>query len=651
MKVKAFIKDCYHLEVFKLLSIYIVSSWVLLQVLSITWQALGLPPKSVTFLIIVLLVGFPIYIFSIWKFAVLPIQKRGGEVSEEIQLSNRDFHKAYFSGLGVISVICAIAIFLIVQHNFANEPQILKRVESDKIAVLNFGNNTGDAKYDVVSTMASDWVIHGITENHLGQVISQDVISQYNNMIKGNKEMENENFIIQSYLKPGKIISGNFYLNKDQLVFQSTITDGSTDATIITFKSTPCHSNDPLECIKDLQESITGFLITEGNKKLLLQERPPKYDAYKYLLEAKATSNDKEYINLLNQSLAADPEYFEPKVLRVAYYYNIENYSKADSLLKLIKPDSRDNKRQLNLLNMYEALLAGNNKKVYDAIIKEYNIAPFDLKTNRTAMVVALQYVNKPEDVGGIFNAIAMDSADLDNCMDCLQRMYVQAMADIRLNRFPAAIDLLEKVIDADAPSFLKNAIIIAYVRADRNQSLEIFLTKEELTASPEDMQAMYFLSGEENLLMGNTSKSNEYFNKAIALDRSSKDILANSYFFKKDFTLAKKEFQKLFVSDRDNSEVLLKLAVLAHMEGQPSEVEKYLKALENLKGNYLFGKIDYILAQYYAVAEDEKLVIYHLQRAVAAGKLFTSRTFKNDVLFKPYSDSSEFKKILEFWH
>lgn len=653
MKVKAFIKECHKLEVFKLLSIYVVSSWILLQVLAVTWQALGLPEKSVTYLIIILLVGFPIYIFLIWKFRLLPAQQ-SGEILEEVQhITTREFHKIYFSALGIISFLCTIAIFLIVQHNFARETELPKRVQNDKIAVLNFGNNTGDPKYDVVSQMTSDWVIHGITENHLAQVISQDVINQYNNMLKGNKGTEDENSIIRQYLKPGRIISGNFYLNNNQLVFQSTITDGITDAAIITFKSTPCNLSNPLDCIKDIQESITGFLITEGHKKLMLQEKPPKYDAYKYLLEAKATGDDAEYINLLNKSLSADPDYFEPKVLRVGYYYNIEKFKEADSLLKLIKPDSRDNKRQLNLLNMYGALLSGNNKKVYDAIKKEYNIAPFDLKSNRTAMVVALQFVNKPQDVNDIFNAIEMDSADLDNCMDCLQRIYVEALADIQLRKFPAAIAILEKIVDADTPIYLKNSLIMAYVRAEKHQSLEDFLIREELTAAPEDLQQLYFLSGKEYLLMGNSSKANGYLDKAINLIEQSPNekTLADSYFFKKDYALAQKEFHKLHHKENKNIDILIKLAILDQMEGKPAEAEGHLKTLDQLRGEYQFGEVDYALAQYYASLEDEELVIYHLQRAVATGHLFTSQTFQNDPLLKLYADTEEFKKTMRFWH
>ena len=53
-----------------MLSIYIVTSWVVLQVLSVIWQPLGLPEKSVTYLIIALLIGFPLYLIYLWKSRV-----------------------------------------------------------------------------------------------------------------------------------------------------------------------------------------------------------------------------------------------------------------------------------------------------------------------------------------------------------------------------------------------------------------------------------------------------------------------------------------------------------------------------------------------------------------------------------------------------
>ncbi len=118
MKLSSFFKQCHEKEVFKMLSIYVVSAWVILQVLSITWQPLGLPQKSVTFLIVVLLICFPLYIFLLWKFKVAPLHKTETEPDEKEIKKKANFQKMYFSALGIIASICVIAVFFIVNKNF-----------------------------------------------------------------------------------------------------------------------------------------------------------------------------------------------------------------------------------------------------------------------------------------------------------------------------------------------------------------------------------------------------------------------------------------------------------------------------------------------------------------------------------------------------
>src|SRR5690606_22439044 len=103
MKLNSFFKQCHEKEVFKMLSIYVVSAWVILQVLSITWQPLGLPQKSVTFLIVVLLICFPLYIFFLWKFRIVPLQKAEIDPDEKEIKKRASFQKMYFSALGIIA--------------------------------------------------------------------------------------------------------------------------------------------------------------------------------------------------------------------------------------------------------------------------------------------------------------------------------------------------------------------------------------------------------------------------------------------------------------------------------------------------------------------------------------------------------------------
>lgn len=660
MKLNSFFKQCHEKEVFKMLSIYVVSAWVILQVLAITWQPLGLPQKSVTFLIITLLLCFPFYIFFLWKFQLAPLQKTEAaldeaETDENVEKEKKTFRKMYFSSLGIIASICVITVILIVNKNFYGESAdtLPKIVKSDKIAVLKFGNNTGDPQYDIVSKMASDWIIHGITENNVAQVITQDLVDEYKAILKGKNIEKDETTIVKEYLKPSKIISGNFYLKNGKLLFQGMLIDGKTNKTNFSFKPTECSPKNPLQCIEDLNESITGYFITEDKKKLMLQETPPKYEAYKYLLEAKYSNDNLEYITLLNKAIAADSTYFEPKVLRVAHYYNEREFKKSDSLLKLIKPDSYTNKRQLNLLNMYEALLKGDNRTIYKTALKEYEIAPFDITTNRTAMVVALQYVNRPEDVDAIYKTVDMDSMNLQNCSDCIARIYVKAYADIELGRFNTAIQNIEKAQKEDEAKLLNRPLTIAHVRSGKLEALNQFLRRIEITSTAVEVQELYLQVGKEFLLKNDKQKANIYFDKILDFEKEGvldQKILADAHFYKEEFAKAEAILKEIHSKNSTDIEVLASLAICNFKIGNLTSAEKHLQSLENLRADYQFGEVDYALGQYYAATNNKPELYKHLLKAAANGHLYHWKFFKNDPQFKMYNQSKEFEEVMNFW-
>jgi Flp pilus assembly protein TadD/TolB-like protein len=652
MKLSVFFKQCSEKGVFKMLSIYVVSAWVILQVLSITWQPLGLPQKSVTFLIIVLLIGFPVYVFLIWKLRVSPLEKNDTPLDENGEKNTIGFKKVYFAGLGVIGTICFIVVFFIVSKNFSQSKKLPAISTIDKIAVIKFGNNTGDSKYDIVSKMASDWIIHGITENQVAQVITQDLIDEYQTILKGKNIEETEIAIVNEYLKPGKIITGNFYLKNEKLLFQAMLIDRKTNKTIISFKPTECASENPLKCIDDLNESIIGYFITKDKKNLMLQEDPPKYEAYKNVLEAKYSNDNEEYLQLLNSAIAIDSSYFEPKVLRVGHYYNQGEYQKADSLRKLIKPDSYTNKRQLNLLNMYEALINGDNRTIYKTILKEYEIAPMDLKTNRTAMVVALQYVNRPNEVDRIYNALNMDSIGLQNCSDCIRRIYIKASADIELGDFDGAIQNIEKAQKEAEAKLLNKPLVIAYVRAGKLESLDQFLQKISLTAAPIETQTLYLQAGKEFLLKKNNAIANNYFNKIVNWNAENRDneLLADALFYAEAFTAAVKVLREIINENPENIDALSKLAICNYKLGNQEAAAKLIEDLENLRAYYQYGTIDYALAQYDAATGNEQNLYKHLLKSAASGNFYYSETFKNDPQFLNYMNSKKFEEALNFW-
>ncbi len=658
MQIKTFIKQCREHDLFKMLSIYVVSSWVILQVLSVTWQPLGLPEKSVTFLIITLLICLPIYLFIIWKYKIVPLEKERLLIDNDEDLEEdpdkplvkKSFKKYYIISSIFITTICAFAAFFIVDINFIKSAPTVSFSETDRIAVLKFGNNTGNPKYDEIGKMASDWIMHGITENKLGQVISPDVIKQYNSAFNENSKDEADNKTIKRYLKPAKIISGNYYLKNDKLVFQATITDGKTDKTIYSFKPQDCLDANPLMCIEKLESAISGFFATEGKKKLMLQESPPNYEAYRLVLESNYVEYDENYLQLIEKAISLDPNYFEPQVLRVAYYYNSKKYAIADSLLGILKPTSNRNDRQKNLLNLYAALLKGNNKKVYQANYKEFEYAPYDLANNSTTMIVGLQYVYKVKEVDSIYNLVKNDSLNIENCYECINRIYIKSLADIELKNYDTAIQLLEKSININNDEILKKPYLTALIRNGNDAKVKSFLNKTELTESAALNDKLDLYAGIEYLMVNKKDIANSYFKKVTDNPEVKLQEKALAEFYSENYRNAETYLTDFIKENANNYEARAFLAISKYKGANQKEAQTIIQNLEKLRKPYQFGAIDYSLALYYAAIGDSKIMYEYLLKSIASGHKYEPHSYNNDVFFKEYKNSKQFEKVMNFW-
>ncbi|MFD2824367.1 tetratricopeptide repeat protein [Lacinutrix iliipiscaria] len=653
MNFRPFLIECRDKQIFKKLSIFIVSSWVALQALAITWEPLGLPEKSVTYLIITLLAIFPIYTLFIWKYRISKSEKEQLD-EDELKKKQNQFQKLFYSSLSIITLLCALFIVFIVNNKFLTKLQLPVFEKSDKIAVLKFGNNTGNSEFDIIGKMAADWIVHGITENQVAQVVSPEIVSDYLSILNAQATSEDNETILQDYFKPSKIISGNFYLEGNTLILQCAIAGENINETIIAFKNNECDKDKPLDCIEELKQRIIGYLITKDHPKLNLQQTPPKYKAYQNVLNAKANfSNEAMYIDLLNKAIAIDSNYFEPKVLRIAYYYGLGEYKKADSLRKAIRPSSFNNTRQRNLLNHYEALIHGKNDKIYSTIKKEYDFAPFDIQTNSTFMTVALQFVNRPKELDSIYNEVTMEGLDLLNCAFCPYRIYSKALADIELKKYDDVITALKPAIEIIEDTYLKKPLVTAYIRSNKSAEVNTFIDLLKLELPLEDWQNMCLFAGNEYVLLNEKSKADEYFEKIIHSSplESNSYTLAKAYYMKEDFSNAQKIFKNLYQANPKNINFTTYLAISNYKLGHAQKAEDLILSLNDLRADYQYGNIDYAFAKYYASTENKEDMFKHLRKSLLDGHLYTSTSFQNDPHFKSYLKTKEFESVMNFWH
>jgi len=657
MKFKTFLKECHQKEVFKKLSLYVVTSWVLIQVLATTWEALGLPKESVTILLLILLVGFPINFYLVWRYDLVYHESRKEKLDKEGiavpgKFKKSRFQKTYFTFLTVISVFTLSIVIVIINNNFIGSVSLEELEVSDKIAVETFGNNTGDPKNDIIGKMAADWIIHGISENNIGQVISQKTIDNYAGIVLPTVSPSRSKNLLREYFKPGKIISGNFYEKEGKLLFQGSLIDANKNDDQVSFKLIECDSDSPLDCIEQLKQLILGYLIASEDKVGSIESNPPKFDAYQYLINARANEKDNDiYIDGIEKAIAADPDYFEPKVLEVVFYYNRQNYPKSDSLLNQIRPTSSTTARQLNVLNMYKSLLDGNNRNVFEYVTKEYNHNTFDLETSVSLLVIALQFINRPDLIDGIYAATPTDDLVIENCLQCEYRIYVKSMADIQLEKYDEAITLLTETIKKIDEFYLNKPLASAYIRSEKDTELDKLVAHVELTADKEDLNILYQFIGAEYLLKKNKELANKYFNKIIQNNLLEKNSsLAEAYYFTEDYKNAALIYQDLYDTDPEDLTYTSRLASCLTKNHKIEEGANMIQKLEGLRADYQYGEVDYLIAQHHAVTGNEDQVFESLLKSISKGNYYTISSFQNDPHFTKYLGNIKFESILTYW-
>ena len=689
MNFKEFFRECHEKDVFKNLSIYIVSSWVLIQVFSEIYEPIGLPKVSMTYLLLVLLISFPFYIYLLWRYRLKPLEN-SSKSNNDLKVSSKSkdsaaadgqlkkkrvhlpgvrfispFQKLYFSSLFVITLVSLLSAAMIVKANFINQVDtsvfaFAEDADNTRIAVLEFENNTADAQLDVIGKMTADWIMHGITQNKVGQVISPKIVEDYSQVLKASIVPEEENGVLKEFLKPSKVISGTYYRMNDQLVFQCSVLNGKMNKTLISFEEIRCSSDSPLDCIEALRQRVLGYLDSENADSLIdFEESPPKFEAYKLLLKAEEQIGQADYLQYIDQAIAADSSYFKPKMDRILHYYNADEFVIADSLLQVLSSDIGTNPKQLNMLNHLHACLKGDNRTAYKTYKEEYKDTPNDLELNMSAMVLALQFVNRPQDVEAIYKTLDMEDFDIENCIQCEYRYFAKAMSNLELGEVEETIELLQPFARSAGLHWIKTPLIKAHVLAGNlkevNEIMEIIRLLDEVEFWEQSMLSTSL----ELLKKGYRSEAESilkqllafYADKGNSLTDDQKELQAQAFFYLQDYEKAESSLKEYLKGSSEKHTLLALLSVAQFKNGKPGEAEKTLSMLNEDRAKFQFGNVDYALAQYYgAIGEGEKAMGY-LLKAVASGKRFTNATFQNDLLFQAYLETSAFDKITTFWY
>ena len=138
----SFIDELKRRNVFRVVMIYLIVSWLLMQIGDVMFPALRLPEWTTTMLVAFLILGFPIAVILSWAYEATPEGiKRTSDVAPNESITALTGRKINYSIIGVLAVA---VVFLLAKDLLRDDsvPSSIATGSDKSIAVLPFANRS-----------------------------------------------------------------------------------------------------------------------------------------------------------------------------------------------------------------------------------------------------------------------------------------------------------------------------------------------------------------------------------------------------------------------------------------------------------------------------------------------------------------------------
>jgi class 3 adenylate cyclase len=551
-----------------------------------------------------------------------------------------------------VAAVIIIGLLLIKQKELSNliDTTLVTEVGvvNEMIAVPIFQNFTLDDSLQVIGDMASHWITKGLLETSKAQVVSYDHVKETAPLALASVGAR------QSFARSTgviNIVEGSYYAKgDDSLLFTVLIRDLQTDNPLdISIPDEIALRSNPLPAINRLLSSLKGYWESRDDRLASL----PNFEAYKAFLLAKDKwiSDYPEAERQLKRSISLDPNFFDPHLLLISLFTNQNRLNEVENEIAELRSRELDlSERERRLLAYRHHQIRGENKATYEVYLQEYQINPKDLFTNTNMVLYALEYVNAPEKAIEYFEAIDLDSLEIEGCAYCLERAATGLQAYTRTEAFEQGELLVQKF-----PSVLKrrkyySALVKFYAKQADTAMVNTYIER----AAKEDLDSpweyLFYVVTREFTLIGENQLRDLYGKRAIELFTNMGEHwdLARTYYLLEEYQLARVIYEDLTAGSDASARTLANLAIVYIKLDMAGRARQLLHRIELLRGEYDRGYTAYYLAGIYAHLGETNVALDQLRQSVAEGMKFMSfRSFEDDPELLILKDNEEYQKII----
>jgi len=323
-------------------------AWMVTEASSVVMPALRLPEWTVTFVVVFLMVGFPVAMIMAWVFDVGPQGiKRTAPLRDETAAMQVRLRVAYAA---VVVLLMAGLGYLLYERGLGRAMAGERR---GSIAVLPFTNLSGDTAKDYFSDGMSEELL-----NLLARVPGLQVASRTSSFAYKGRNVDIRE--VGSQLGVDTVLEGSVRQAGDQVRITAQLIDTETG-----FHLWSETYDRQLADIFQVQDEIAGAIVSKlriqlapEDQQLAQRTRAPtqNVEAYELYLQGRAVwkkrgeANLKRAIELYQSALARDPAFARAHAALASAYVVMAGYTKEQGDEKKFNPMAETSARQALVL-------------------------------------------------------------------------------------------------------------------------------------------------------------------------------------------------------------------------------------------------------------------------------------------------------------
>ncbi len=319
----------------RVLAMYAAAAFIAIEASDIILPRLGLPDWTVTLLIILLIVGFPVAFILSWVFDITPqgVVKTGPlEEQENSKESEGPRRRKLRASDGVIALLLIVVLILAYPKFFGQNESRLPRDMRGKIsiAVMPFKNMTGDSIYNLWQEGMQNLLITSLSNS---QELAVRQYETMNSLVNGKSGVKYASLTpalageLAQKIEANTVISGTMHKSGEMVRITANIMNAESQEIFQSY-DLEGHSQEALfELADSLSFVIRDYLELRKNKQIhhfdVAQVYTNSSEAYKYYLQGIAYHIQLDYgraAEYYNKAIQVDSN-FVSAMMRLAFCY------------------------------------------------------------------------------------------------------------------------------------------------------------------------------------------------------------------------------------------------------------------------------------------------------------------------------------------